>query len=186
MNGRMNRRAALRQAGRFAGVAALWAGLAGRTWAALPPTPGWSDDEALLTLIGDTILPATDGSPGAGAVEIGRFMVFMVGDCYPPAAADALRRGVREIADAARAQSGKTFSELTPAQREAVLVAQENRAAQTTKGGAINSFRLIKELTLLGYFTSEPGATKAVRYDPVPGGYRGSVKLAPGDRSWAS
>jgi hypothetical protein len=38
---------------------------------------------------------------------------------------------------------------------------------------------------LLGYFTSEQGATKALRYDPVPGTYRGSVPLAAGDRAWA-
>jgi hypothetical protein len=37
----------------------------------------------------------------------------------------------------------------------------------------------------LGYFTAEAGATQALRYDPIPGAFRGSVKLTPGDRSWA-
>ena len=28
-------------------------------------------------------------------------------------------------------------------------------------------------------------ATQALRYDPIPGAYVGSVKLGPSDRSWA-
>ncbi|MFM9091974.1 MAG: gluconate 2-dehydrogenase subunit 3 family protein [Verrucomicrobiota bacterium] len=47
-------------------------------------------------------------------------------------------------------------------------------------------WRHVKDLTLLGYFTAEAGATQALRYDPVPGAYRGSVPLRPGDRAWAT
>ena len=47
-------------------------------------------------------------------------------------------------------------------------------------------FRMIKELTLLGYFTSEIGATKALRYVAVPGRYDGSVPYKKGDRAWAT
>ena len=72
----MNRREAIRHSATWAGVAALWASLPARTWAALALPAGWSeDDEQLLTLIGDTIIPATAESPGAGAVGIGRFMI---------------------------------------------------------------------------------------------------------------
>ena len=53
----MNRREALRQTALAAGAAALWASLPARTWAALAAPAGWSaTDEALLTLIGDTII----------------------------------------------------------------------------------------------------------------------------------
>jgi hypothetical protein len=45
---------------------------------------------------------------------------------------------------------------------------------------------LLKELTLLGYFTSEVGATKALAYEAVPGDYRGCVDLRPGQRAWAT
>ena len=46
-------------------------------------------------------------------------------------------------------------------------------------------FRLIKELTLLGYFTSEQGATQALEYVAVPGRYDGCVDLKPGQKAWA-
>jgi hypothetical protein len=41
---------------------------------------------------------------------------------------------------------------------------------------------MMKQLTLLGFFTSEPGATKAVRYIPVPGRYDGCVPYKKGDK----
>jgi hypothetical protein len=47
-------------------------------------------------------------------------------------------------------------------------------------------FRMMKELTLLGYFTSEIGYTKAMRYVESPGRFDPDVPYAPGDKSWAS
>lgn len=46
-------------------------------------------------------------------------------------------------------------------------------------------FRTMKELTLLGYYTSELGATKELRHAPVPGRYEGCVPLAQVGRAWA-
>jgi len=44
---------------------------------------------------------------------------------------------------------------------------------------------MMKELTLLGFFTSELGMTQALRYIEAPGRYDPCAPLAPGDRSWA-
>ncbi len=183
--GAMNRREAIRRSAAWAGVAALWASLPARTWAALALPAGWSaDEERLLTLIGDTIIPATAGSPGAGAVGIGRFIIVQATACGAAGADEALRRGLKEIQAASATRFAKTFAELSGAEREQMLTAYEGRAAPV-KGNATHPFRLMKELTLLGYFTSEPGATQALRYLPVPGGFRGSVKLGKEERSWA-
>jgi len=46
-------------------------------------------------------------------------------------------------------------------------------------------FRMIKELTLLGYFTSEIGQTQALRFNMVPGRYEGCVPYKKGDKAWA-
>ena len=46
-------------------------------------------------------------------------------------------------------------------------------------------FRMMKELAMLGYFTSEIGYTKAMRYVESPGRYDPCVPYAPGDRAWA-
>lgn len=47
-------------------------------------------------------------------------------------------------------------------------------------------FSMIKELTLLGFFTSEPGATQALRYLPVPGKYDPCLPYKKGDKAWAT
>jgi hypothetical protein len=178
MNGAMNRREALRQAAFMTGAAALWASLPARTWAALALPVGWTlEEEHLLTLIGDTIIPTTAESPGAGAVGIGRFIITQATECYAPGATETLRRGLKEIQGASQQLFSQTFPALSGAQREQVLMTYEARAAAP--------WRMIKELTLLGYFTSEAGATQALRYLPVPGGYQGSVPLGKNERSWA-
>lgn len=47
-------------------------------------------------------------------------------------------------------------------------------------------FSMMKELTLLGFFTSEPGATKALRYAAIPGKYDPCMPYAKGDKGWAT
>ncbi len=42
---------------------------------------------------------------------------------------------------------------------------------------------MMKELTLWGYFTSEPGANKALRYIAVPGKYQGCIDYKKGDKA---
>ena len=46
-------------------------------------------------------------------------------------------------------------------------------------------FALMKQLTLLGYFTSKEGMTKALRYNPVPGRYEGCIDYKKGDKLFA-
>ena len=46
-------------------------------------------------------------------------------------------------------------------------------------------FRILKDYTLTGYFLSEVGATRALAYEGVPGGYQGDLPLAPNQKAWA-
>jgi hypothetical protein len=46
-------------------------------------------------------------------------------------------------------------------------------------------FRMMKELALLGYFTSEIGATQALRYVESPGKFEPCLPYTPGERAWA-
>lgn len=47
-------------------------------------------------------------------------------------------------------------------------------------------FRMMKELALLGYFTSEIGCTVAQRYVETPGRYDPCLPYTPGERAWAA
>lgn len=46
-------------------------------------------------------------------------------------------------------------------------------------------FAIARDLTILGFFTSEIGATKANEYVEIPGRYDGCADLKPGQRVWA-
>ena len=46
---------------------------------------------------------------------------------------------------------------------------------------------MTRELTLLGFFTSQVGATQVLQYDPVPGAFHACVPLpeAGNGKTWA-
>ncbi len=147
-----------------------------------------TEQVSFLDEVGDTILPTTS-TPGAKAAGVGRFMATMVKDCYKPDDQKVFTKGLSQLDDASQKKNGKKFMESTQQQRTAVLIDLDNeqKAYQKTKKkeDPNHYFRMMKELTLLGYFTSEVGATKALRYLPVPGKYDGNVPYKKGEKAWA-
>ncbi|GAB3527384.1 gluconate 2-dehydrogenase subunit 3 family protein [Pontibacter brevis] len=143
---------------------------------------------ALLNEVGETILPATD-TPGAKAANVGEFMAVMVRDCYSAEDQQVFTEGIKKLNDASDEQFGKSFMELNPEQRTTLVRAldkEQQEHMRTKKEGDPNHyFRMMKELTLLGYFTSEVGATQALRFVAVPGRYDGCMPYKKGDRAWA-
>ena len=147
-----------------------------------------ADDIAYLDEIADTILPAT-GTPGAKAAQVGQFMTVMVNDCYEAKDQQAFREGMDKINERAKEDFDKPFMEITPQQRHQLLVKLDAEAKEYTKNkkpeDTAHYFRLMKELTLLGYFTSEIGSTQARRYAAVPGRFDACVPYKKGDKAWA-
>ena len=87
---------------------------------ARPFTPA---DIALMDEVGETILPATD-TPGAKAVGIGAFMAMMVSDCYDDRHHGVVTDGLGAIDAMARQRHGKSFVEISPAERTAKSAAR--------------------------------------------------------------
>jgi hypothetical protein len=87
----------------------------------------------------------------------------------------------------ARAQQMKKAAEAhAPDQRkEAAAGADAGAATAITEDPPSHYFRMMKELALLGYFTSEIGCTQALRYVETPGRYDPVVEYHPGDKAWA-
>lgn len=158
-------------------------------------------DVALLDEIAETILPETS-TPGAKAARTGAFMALMVTDVYTDRQQQVFRDGMRSVDAACRRANGTAFMQATPAQRLRVLEAidREQKEAMDARVPAPSNrapassasndepahyFRMMKELALLGYFTSEIGCTKAMRYIESPGRFDPCAPHKPGDRSWA-
>lgn len=146
-------------------------------------------DVALLDEIAETILPETS-TPGAKAAKTGAFMALSASDVYTLENQAIFRDGLRKVDEASASAHGKSFMASTPAERLAVLQAldREQKAAmdaRTSNDEPRHYFRLMKELALLGYFTSEIGCTKALRYVESPGRFDPCAPHKPGDRAWA-
>jgi hypothetical protein len=160
---------------------------------------------ALLDEVGETIIPATD-TPGAKAAKIGEFMKTMVTDCYTPQEQELFSKGMAQLNEACEKANGKTFMDCSAEQRHSFLVTLEkeakvfndkrNETEKTAKekakmenkfyeGGPSHYYTMMKQLTLLGYFSSEIGQTKALRHLPVPGKYDGAYPYKKGDKAWA-
>jgi hypothetical protein len=133
-----------------------------------------------LDAVAEAIVPATD-TPGARAAGVAQFIDRAIGNWCTPAQAKLLRGGLDQLDADARAAGGVALADLPPAQQAALLTRYDT-------GGDPQRpfFGLVKELTTIGYFTSKPGVTMALRYDPVPGDYRGCVPLKEIGRAWAT
>ena len=159
-------------------------------------------DIAFLDEIADTILPETS-TPGAKAAKTGAFMALMVTDAYTAPAQQVFRDGMRALDDASRRANNASFMQASAAQRLALLevLDREQKTVMEARASAPRSrapaaaaasdepahyFRMMKELALLGYFTSEIGYTRAMRYLETPGRFDPCAPHAAGDKSWAS
>ena len=147
------------------------------------------DDISFLNEIAETILPATN-TPGAKEAKVGEFMTVIVNDCYETKDQTAFMAGMKTLNEASNKANGKTFMQATAEQRHSLLVDLDKQAAEFQKTKKPDEtkhyFTMLKELTLWGFFSSEVGATKALRYIAVPGKYEGTVPYKKGDKAWAT
>lgn len=148
-----------------------------QAFAATPRKAQHFSEEQLQVLraLVDVILPATD-SPAASAADTHYFIDLAVPACASDAAQKTFRVALAELV-----QSG--FVSRPAAEQVAWLKARA--AVDQPLEYEQSFFKLIKDYTLTGYFLSEVGATRALAYERVPGGYWGDLPLAPGQKAWA-
>lgn len=150
-----------------------------------------TDDQiAFLDEVGETILPTTASSPGASAAKVGAFMDIMLKDCYSSTDQKILMDGIASLDQAAEVKFDKVFMKLTPEEKHALLLQVDGEASkykETRKDGEPEThyYTMMKQLTLLGYFSSEIGATKALRHVAVPGRWEACIPLEPGQKAWS-
>lgn len=194
------REAILRVSALFGGAALVGqaAMLAGCAKEPVPPATADADgysnelfsaaDVAYLDEIAETILPET-GTPGARAAGVGPFIALMVLDCYYPPDQQVFRDGLEKLNAESKAASGNTFMEAPPEDRLALLrkldEEQQQHSWNRKDDEPAHYFRMLKELTMLGYFTSEIGYTQALRYAETPGRYDPCVPYQAGEPLWA-
>jgi hypothetical protein len=140
-----------------------------------------NDERADLTAMADLILPRTQ-TPGALDVGVPAFMERMLAGYYGDRERQLVRAGLQRVATDAVASSGRRFAAAPEDVRLALLAGYDREAF--TSGGP-HFFRLVKELVIVGFCTSEAGATMLMRYEQTPGPFRGDVPVSEIGKAWA-
>jgi hypothetical protein len=99
-------------------------------------------------------------------------------------ARDAAYRKSKGLAPVVVAQAGTPKADATLPDNRKENVPDVGTAA-ITADSPTHYFRMMKELALLGYFTSEIGYTKAMRYAEAPGRFDPCVPYTAGEPAWA-
>jgi len=138
------------------------------------------DQAALVAALAEIIIPKTD-TPGAAEAGVPGFIDLMLKDCYAKADQDRLLSEMAAFDKAAKDAFGDSFVSCAPdKQKEHVskVHAEAIAAVKSENPPKDRPFILVmKELTMLGYFTSEAGATQVLSYVAVPGTYQGCVPV---------
>jgi hypothetical protein len=164
-----------------------------------------AENIVLLNEVGETIIPATN-TPGAKAAQVGEFMKAYVTDCYTKKEQDVFIKGIDDLNDACKKMYNKSFMDADAMQRHDLLVNLEKeakpynqqiddkekeqkdaakKAAKEFDGTPKHYYTMMKQLTLIGFFTSKTGATETLRHVQVPGKYDGALPYKKGDKAWA-
>lgn len=152
-----------------------------------------SENEAsIISQIAEIIIPKTD-TPGAKEVGVPGFIDLMMKDVYSKEDQDHFKNGMKAFDDEAKKAYGEdSFNDLDAGQQLEFVKKQHDAAIAAEKSDNKPKKRpfilMMKELTMLGFFTSEVGATQVLQYDPVPGAYKGCIPLseAGNGRTWAT
>ncbi len=183
----MNRRDALKSVallmgGTFIGSTALLTGCS--PGSQLKDLNFTAEDLGFLDEIGETIIPTTD-TPGAKATKIGEFMQMMVKDCYDAEQQTTFITGLNSIRTDFKAETNKEFMDATAEERLAFLNGLHQKYVASGEEKQPVIIHMLRDLTVLGYFSSEIGATQALRFVETPGRFDPCVDYKKGDKAWA-
>lgn len=151
----------------------------------------------IIAEVAELIIPRTV-TPGAKDAGVPDFIEMMVRDCYRKPEHVSFLTGLQDMEQ-------RNFLSQTNTERVETLKLVEKESAELMKAYQVQQtkmgdnddreqmkdqaiglpyWRLMKELTLLGYFTSEKGLKASFDYVPIPGKLE-MIKLEPDQKSFA-
>jgi gluconate 2-dehydrogenase gamma chain len=199
----MNRREVLQKTALVLGYAITGPALAGimNGCKATPklnykPTFFTVEQAALIGELAEIIIPKTD-TLGAKEVGVPAFIDGMLFEVFPKEDQDKFLKDLTEFDDDAKKIYAENFISCKPEEQvahfkkhhDAALTGSDKNSSWgwwSSKGGDKPFILKVKELTLLGFFTSESGATQTLQYNQVPGPFKGCVPLSEVGKTWAT
>jgi len=156
------------------------------------PRPAATDfpsapERLLIAALAETIIPATD-TPGARKAGVHDFIAMMINETFTDPDRAAFRDGLAAIEALSHDRYGNAYARLAQSEQVALLeaVARGRVSTPRLQGSAPEElFRLLKELTVIGYYTSEIGATVELAHMIAPGSYHGCTDMTAEQRAWS-
>ena len=139
-----------------------------------------AQQQSLVGEMAQMIIPDTDtlGAKGAGVPE---YIHLMVSDWYYDEERQKFMTGLAGVDAMANQAYGNDFIKCSDTQRHDLMTKMDNEESADK-----TFFQEFKELTLVGYFTSQIGAEKELRYEAIPGPYEGCIPFERVGRTWAT
>ena len=175
------------------GGLATYAGYKFWDWNKNPDIAFLDQHKNLITALAETIIPTTD-SPGAKEAAVADFIIIMLKDCTEKISQNRFIDGLKQLKSYTYSSFNKTYEQCMDQEKEQVLRHFEGMG-KPSKGivGKVEGkffgksfFETLKILTVMGYCTSEAGATKGLAYLHIPGKFVGCMPMQPGQHAWAT
>ncbi len=130
------------------------------------------NQEQLITILVDSLIPSGIIS-GAKDLGVPTFIQKMLIDCYEPSIQNSFKSGLEKSDSLAKETFGKPLIECDATQKNELL----KMLSASTDIPQKDFYALLKNLTILGYTTSEYVLTKHLNYNMAPGHYYGCVNV---------
>jgi len=139
---------------------------------------------AIIGALANTIIPDTD-TPGAVAAGVPDVIQNLASEWATPDA----RAGWRAVVDGVNSQLGegeRGFAELPAEAQNTALAAFDAAAYGDGATDLHKGYRDVKSTIATAYYMSEVGATQELRYEAVPGEWKGCIPFSDVGRTWAT
>lgn len=134
---------------------------------------------ALLRELVELIIPQTE-TPGAAATDTHGFIDDQLAHCQAPDEATHFIAELDRLGDLLSQHWGADLTNFSAGDKQAVMRAFALHDAPF-EALSEDFFYKLKELTVIGYYSSEAGASRELVYLPIAGGYMGDFKVADND-----
>lgn len=179
----MKRREALKWSVWAAGISSLPISMA--TIQSCKPTgdPGWtpsflSPEEAqIITNVAEIILPLDQGAPGAIEVHCPEFVDLMARDCLSTTEQRQFREGLEIMNDECQKSVNVSISAGISDDVQRYVTDLDHKSFNGQDSPVNQTFRWLKQMVVLGYFTSEIVMRNQLNYHAIPGEYLGCIEI---------
>ena len=144
------------------------------------PTRFLTDEEVpLVSSIADFILPKTD-TPGALDVHVPEFIDLMMKDNYSEKEQATFHEGAAAFIIRVDDTYSSSFDKCTAEEKASIIQEVEQESfGKLHESGEKSFYLMVKELTILGFYTSDTVMQNMLDYHPIPTRYDGCIPFLP-------